>query len=304
MCWKAVLPGFAAEVKNAARIHIVSHEGDFQVTYTPQAGWVLPGQGNYPADLDEVRHTLIGLAALEKVEPKTARADWLSYVGLERPPKGNGILITVSDANGKELASLITGNSQPLGEAGGATGLFVRKPAENQSWLARAVYVPHARVQDWMLLRILEIQPARLKEVRFAPDARPAFTITREHVSDIHYNILPARPVNQGIVDLLPTAITEFTAGDVRPAADIIFVKSSHVTARTFDGLIVEIEAAMVNNEPWARLSATATPGAARPVQEEARALSARAAGWAYKLITDKGRILMVTDNMLHGGAK
>ena len=45
-------------------------------------------RGNYPADFDEVRHTLIGLAALETIEPKTARADWLHYVGLDTPPKG------------------------------------------------------------------------------------------------------------------------------------------------------------------------------------------------------------------------
>ena len=73
-------------------------------TYLPDKGWVLPARGNYPADFDQVRHTLIGLAALETIEPKTARADWLPYIGLDTPPKGNGIEITVSDKQGKTLA--------------------------------------------------------------------------------------------------------------------------------------------------------------------------------------------------------
>src|SRR5579872_2566710 len=84
------LPGFAAQVKNAARIHIVSRDGAFDVTYRADKGWVLPQRGDYPADFDEVRHTLIGLAALEIIEPKTARPDWFHYVGLDTPPKGDG----------------------------------------------------------------------------------------------------------------------------------------------------------------------------------------------------------------------
>ena len=88
------LPGFATRVKDATRIHIVSHDGAFDIDYQPANGWVLPARGNYPADFDQVRHTLIGLATLESVEPKTARADWLSYVGLDTPPKGDGIAIT------------------------------------------------------------------------------------------------------------------------------------------------------------------------------------------------------------------
>jgi hypothetical protein len=80
------LPGFAAHVKEAAHIHIVSHDGAFDVVYDPAKGWLLPARGNYPADFEQVRHTLIGMAALEAVEPKTARPDWLSYIGLDTPP--------------------------------------------------------------------------------------------------------------------------------------------------------------------------------------------------------------------------
>ena len=75
------LPGFAARVKNSARIHVVSHSGSFDVVYSAAKGWTLPAKGNYPADFNQVRHTLLGMAALETVEPKTSRADWLGYLG-------------------------------------------------------------------------------------------------------------------------------------------------------------------------------------------------------------------------------
>ena len=63
------LPGFAAHVKEAVHIHIVTHDDAFDVTYDAAKGWLLPARGNYPADFEQVRHTLIGMAALQTVEP-------------------------------------------------------------------------------------------------------------------------------------------------------------------------------------------------------------------------------------------
>src|SRR5512146_972147 len=58
------LPGFASSVKRATRIHIVTHDNAFDVTYSQAKGWVLPARGNYPANFEQVRHTLIDLATL------------------------------------------------------------------------------------------------------------------------------------------------------------------------------------------------------------------------------------------------
>ena len=185
------LPGFAAQVKDAARIHIVSHDGDFDIRNTPDKGWVLPARGDYPADTDEVRHTLIGLAALQTIEPKTARPDWYHYAGVEMPPKGSGTLITVSDAAGHVLAALIAGNMETLGDPNGAAGLFIRRPGETQSWLARAVFVPHGAPSDWMLLHVLDLAPARLKDMTIAPAGGKPFTLARAHPSDQDYALSP-----------------------------------------------------------------------------------------------------------------
>lgn len=299
------LPGFAAQVKNAARLHIVSKDGAFDVTYTPERGWVLPGQGNYPADFNEVRHTLIGLAALEIIAPKTSRADWLHYIGLETPPKGNGVLIQVADAKGRQLASLIMGNMENLGDPNGTAGLFVRRTGDNQSWLARAVFVPHGAPSDWMLLHVLEIDAARLKDVTLAPAGGKAFTLSRAHMSDIDYTLSPpAGKVNPQLLNAVPTAVTNFSATDVRPAAQIDFSKAAHVTAHSFDGLIVNLDAVQIGADVWVQMNETAAPNAVPGIADEARALDARTAGWAYKVAPDKGRLLMVTEPMLQQAAQ
>ena len=113
-------------------------------------GWVLPGRGNYPADFDQVRHTLIGLAALETIAPKTARADWLHYVGLDTPPKGNGTEFIVKRCRGQDAGVADHRQHREFGDPNGAIGLFVRHPGDNQSYLARTVFTPHGDRRRWL----------------------------------------------------------------------------------------------------------------------------------------------------------
>lgn len=298
------LPGFAAQVKNAARIHIVSHDGSFDIVYSKDRGWVLPARGDFPADFDEVRHTLIGLAALEIIEPKTARADWLHYVGLETPPKGNGVLIQVKDAGGRDLASLIMGNMETIGDPNGAAGLFVRRPHETQSWLARAVFVPHGAPSDWMALHVLDLDSARLKDITVTPVGGKPYTLARSHPSDANFALSPQiRNANLAILNAIPGLVTGFSGSDVRPAGQLDFAKASpkatHVVAHSFDGLILNLDAVADGADVWARLSAAAGPGAVPGIAKEADGINARAAGWAYKMPPDKGRLLMATEEML-----
>ncbi len=293
------LPGFATRVKEAARIHIVSHDGAFDIDYQPAKGWVLPARGNYPADFDQVRHTLIGLATLESVEPKTARADWLSFVGLDTPPKGDGIAITVTDKSDHALAAVIIGHAADLDSAQGGSGVFVRHPGDNQSYLARTVFALHGNVADWLETGVMTIEPARLNTVTITPADGAAFTVMRDHPSDREYKLQGA-PAPKGLlinpvsINLIPQLITEFAFVDVAPASQIDFSKAAHLTAHTFDMQNVHMDAVSVKGVVWVRISAQADPGTPTMQRQEAGMITARAAGWAYKLSPDKGRLLLM----------
>jgi hypothetical protein len=294
------LPGFAAHVKDATHIHVVSRDGTFDVDYLPAKGaWVLPARGNYPADFERVRQTLIGLAAMETVEPKTARADWLPYIGLDMPPKGNGVAITVSDKTNKTLAALIVGNTAELPNAQGATGLFVRHPGDNQSYLARAVFGLHGNVADWLETGVMNIDAARLNRVTITPVGGAAFTVARPNPSSREYKLEGAPPkgfaANPAMVNLIPQLITGFAFVDVRPAAQVDFSKAVHLTAHTFDMQNVRMDAVSVKDAVWVRISAQPDPGTPTMQRQEAAMINARAAEWAYKLSPDKGQLLMTT---------
>ena len=285
------LPGFAEAAKNATRIEILGPGGAFTVAQTPQ-GWVLPDRGNYPADFDEVRQTLISLAQLTTIAPKTARPDWLPHLALGTPPKGNGTLITVKNAAGAVLAQLITGNVEELGDPSGAKGLFVRRPGENKAWLARAVFPTHGDIASWMNKRVVDIGPARLKSVSITPASGAGFTIGRATSNDPVgvEGLAPTVQPDVQLVNEIGFAVATLAAEDVRPAAGADFTGASHVTASGFDGLTVQLEVVQRPDGIWARITASAAGAAAA----EAAAINARANGWIFRLPAEKGRVLLV----------
>ena len=116
------------------------------------------------------------------------------------------------DASGHTLASLIAGNMEAIGDPNGAAGLFVRRPGENQSWLARAVFVPHGAPSDWMLLHVLDLDAARLKDITIAPPGAHALhpapaPIRPTRISPCRRPCRNAGPPN---IDAIPTALTSF----------------------------------------------------------------------------------------------
>ncbi len=302
--------GFARDVRNAAHIHIASKTGAFDVVFVPEKGWVVPQRGDYPASFDLVQRTLVGFAALQTIEPKTARPELFDLVGLDPPPRGNGVAITVSDDKGRELAALVAGKSEDIGDPSGATGLFVRRPNENQAWLVRAVFEPRPAISDWLSKQVLNLDRARIQEVDFDPaGGTTPFVVTRARPSEPDFKVLPVpagKPApDAGVADSVASALTEFGFDDVRPAHELDFANTA-LTARavtkTFDGLKVTVNVQKAGPDYWATVSAEAFgPGDSA---REAIQINAHASGWAYKLPAFKGQLFMTTlDSLLKAPA-
>jgi Domain of unknown function (DUF4340) len=299
--------GFARQVRNAARIHVASKSGAFDVTFVPEKGWVVAQRGDYPASFDLVQRTLVGLAALQTIEPKTARPDWFHFVGLETPPQGDGILIAVSNDKGRELASLIAGKSEDIGDPSGATGLFVRRSGENQTWLVRSVLDPRAALSDWLAKTVMDIDRSRIQEVDIDPAGSASFIVSRAKPSDPDFTLspLPAGKTvsDPTIPDGVAAAITGFGFDDVRPARELDFANqaiTARVTTKTFDGLKVTVNVQKQFTDYWATIAAEPLDPAKPDAAKEAAAINAHASGWAYKLPVFKGQLYMTTlDSLL-----
>jgi hypothetical protein len=292
-----LFPNLADRIRNITRIHIDSRQyGAFDVVFNPRRGWVIPKHGNYPASFEQMRSTVVGLTNLQTIAAKTARPEWYGAIGVDAPPRGSGTLIQLLDEKGNVLGALIMGKTTDIGDAGGAIGLYVRKPGEAQSWLARAVFEPKGDPSDWLDKNTVDVDRTRIAEVDVTPVSGPPFAVKRDNANAPDFTLVDMPKGREeaypGAADAVGAAITNFTFDDVKPAANFDFSAAPRVITRTFDGLTVTVQLLPENQAFWATVYAV---GANPQAEREARAIDARTDGWAYKLPAYKGQLFMTT---------
>ncbi len=286
---RSFFPHLAAQNRDVARIHVASKKyGAFDVVFKPSSGWVLPARHDYPAAFATVRGTVVGMAGLETIAPKTARPDWLHFLDLDNPDKGGmGTEITLLDEHNHVIASLIAGKTKDIGDTGGATGLFVRTPDSDQSWLVRSVFTPKPDPKDWINKDIVNIDRTDIQEVDVTPPSGPAYIVRRDKPSQSDFQL--ANPpkgrqvADNGGADNVGAALVNFGFDNVEPASQFDFSKASQLVAKTFDGLTVTANVIKQGDKYWVTLAADAAKGKDK-AGAQARAVNKHAGGWAFQV--------------------
>jgi hypothetical protein len=285
-------PDLARQSAQVAEIRIRSKKGALDIVFRPEKAWVVASRDDYPASREAVHETIAGLANLTTLEEKTARPDWLARIGLATK---DATEITLLDDRGGVLASLLTGKTVDIGDPSGATGLFVRKSGDPQSWLVRSVFTPKTGSAEWLDRNLLSVDRTRIAEADVNPLTGPSYSVRRDRKSDedFHVTDIPAgREVSYpGAPDAVGAAIVDLSFDDVKPARDFpALADPAHaalVVTRTFDGLTVTVSEIQQGPDFWATISAE---GANPTAQSEARIIDAHVSGWAYKLPPYKGQ--------------
>jgi hypothetical protein len=289
-----------------SHLRILSKKGAIDIVFKPERGWVVTSQGDYPASFDQIRQTVIGMAELQTIQPKTSRAEWFHYVDLDAPPKGPGVQISLLNQQGETLAAIIAGKSVDIGDQSGAMGLFVREPDKTQSWLVRSVFEPKSDPADWLDKNVIDVDRSRIQQVDVEPSAGPSYEVRRDKATDEQFTLVnppKGREVAYpGAADGVAAAIVGFAFDTVRPAREFDFSDQAHATrliTRTFDGLTVTAQTIQQGKDYWTTLAAEGSPGKPEALKE-ARGISSHVSGWAYKLAPFKGQLFMTTlDSLL-----
>jgi hypothetical protein len=187
--------------------------------------------------------------------------------------------------SGKPMAELVVGHTQGATDALGRQALYVRRPNENQSWLARGALTPKPNAADWLDRNVINIARDRAKGATVTPATGPAYTISRDSKDQQDFKLLdlPAgRSLSfDGSPDGVAGAIVGFNIEDVAKADQFDFSKAPQSVFHTFDGLDVTVKIATKGMDHWATLSAA---GMNPATQTEASAINARLNGFAFKL--------------------
>jgi hypothetical protein len=275
-----VLAGFAPHVGDAATL--VIHRGDATTTVARHGDdWTVAEKSDYPADLAKVRQTLLGLAELTYVEPKTAKPEL--YPRLEVEDKGKSALVEVKDASGGKLGELIVGKRRPDRLGAGADGVYVRSPGDAQAWLAQGTLDLPNETKDWLDKKVASVPASRVKSVAITPLQGPSYVLRRDSadakfaVADAPEN---AKPKSDYAVSEPASFLDNLELTDVQKADALPFPADgvSKAEIQTFDGLTVNVSVLERDNVQWVRLAASGTGDA----EKEAKEINERTGPWVY----------------------
>lgn len=272
--------------------------------------WFLEEKSRYPAALEKVRQVLAGLGGLSILEAKTSNPELFPRLQVEAidAKDAQSILLSLKDKDGKELAALLVGKSQSAKGDRTRNELYVRKPGEQQSWLALGYLPIHSNKSalDWVEKQILDIDSQRMREVSFHYADGETLRIYKELKTDKDWKLadIPEGQKLKGayLLNGIGATLDGLSLEDVQAAKDFEFSAPSTVRFSTFDGLQVSVKMQEQDDKLHLAFSAAGQPVAeekaaaeaedktAKPeadkvdVVAEAAALNAKLKDWVYVL--------------------
>ncbi len=173
------LPQLAERLGEVAEL-VVRKGGTTITARRTEDGWVVVEAGDFPADPERIREIVLGLAAMRLVEAKTADPERFARLGLdpEASPE-DARIVELRDAGGNVIARAILGKRKWSLYGPGKSGMYVRRPDENRTWLAdRAVDLPDEPLN--LVDRNLAFVPRDdIREVRLHVGTPEELVITR-----------------------------------------------------------------------------------------------------------------------------
>lgn len=301
-----VLPEMSKRIGDVTRMTLV-HGGDTTTLVRRGNAWGVEEKGGYSADSGKLRQALLGLADLRYVEPKTRKADL--YPRLEVEDAGQkgakSTLVTLSDDKNALLGEVIIGKRRIDELGGGTDGIYVRKPGDAQSWLARGTLDVADTTQGWLDRKIVDIAADKVKEMILTqPDGSTLDIVRDTPEGKLSLKGAPADTKLRSEEALVEptTALADLDLADVRPADAMPFPKEglARVEITTFSGLSVNIALLDKDGGHWARLEASGTGEA----EKRAAELNAKFSRWVYGLSETKAKALQTKLSDLVGPPK
>lgn len=303
-----MFPALESRVDDVAAIQIETKTASFNVVKRADGHWILPDKASYGADYNTVRKTILGLAELDLTEARTSRADWLEKLGLALPKTGgSGTLVTLKDKKGEVLASVVAGSAVEGAAAGGRQAVFVRRPNEPQSFVARGNFSLDIDLAHWLDRAFIDFARDRVKTVAVKPFQGPSYTVTRPTPSTANFAVVERLPPGRTLrseseANGVGNALIGMSFTDVVPQSRIDFTHAARASFQTFDGLALNIMIVEKENDFWIAVDAVVSELPAAPtgdnsklkpdIAKEVKELNAMAQGWAYKIPRFKATLI------------
>ena len=133
--------------------------------------------------MDEAKARELVLAATEArlVERKTALKDRHDLLGLgdHTAPGSNARLMRMLDAKGEVLGEIVLGRPAFDVMEASKGGTYVRRPGDDQTWLADRPLQVGLSLRDWIKTRLIDLDVKSIKSIRIEREGEAAIDIKR-----------------------------------------------------------------------------------------------------------------------------
>lgn len=257
--------------------------------------WML-AERDYPADVGQIRETLLALAEARIVEEKTSTPALYDRLSVEdiALPAARSVQLEISGT--RTPVKLIIGQTQAGGDMS-----YVRRTGEAQSWLVTGSLRPGKTTGEWLDRQLVDIPVTRIQSLTITHPGADILRLekTGREVPDFAVADIPAgrEPSYPGVGNTLGALLAGLQLDDVHDRAALGANPGKPVVARfvCFDGLIVEASAwrtadgtrfSFLASTDQAQAERYASPDAPGidAVRKEAEAINARLGGWIYTL--------------------
>jgi hypothetical protein len=311
-------PALREQPDAVAKAIVRTPEGQITLVREAPGRWVTPERSGYPVSTEAVRSLIVDIADMRLVEAKTSRPERYDRLELKdvEAEGATSRLVRLEDAEGNVLAEAIFGKERQRLTGLEPSGIYLRRPGEERSWVASGGLQIEVSVQDWLETTIADLPPESVKRIRISPADGEAYTIAREaegeelQLTDLREG---EQPKQDDKARQLAGAFDGLQLSDVRPADEIAWPEEViQVEVETLDGLQLEAKLALVDDEPWLAIervqgppspaasepaAATEQPGGAQAAEAtpdegaeaeaappDAAAIAERTSGWAYQI--------------------
>ena len=277
------LPALATKLDDIGAVGI--KRGALSLTFVRDGdNWLVAEKGNYPAAAGKVRQIVLAMTDLLLVEPKTQQAEFYPRLDVE-DPGGKSTLVTLKDKSGATLAELIIGKRRFDRLGTGTDGVYVRKPGDSQSWLARGSLEFSDQLSSWLDRRIVDIPEKRIAKATLTQPDGSKLVISRAKPEDkftVEDAPADAKFKSETTTSEPAMVLESLDLDDVKPAAEMPIPDKDVVTGSftTFDGLTVNVRLLDKDDMHWVALSAVGS-GA---TEAEAKAIGEKASRWTYAI--------------------
>ena len=285
-----MFPGLTPSLQGASYISIL-HAGKTLVLERHGDVWGVKDRGDYPVQRSKVHALLAELTELRLEEQRTSDPKDLSQLGLEDPngATASSTLIRVLDTKVQPIVELVIGHKRVRTGGDMPEEVYVRRPSENQSWLAQGSIEDDTDVQSWFDRSIVNIPQTQIKTIDVTRgDQHMMFAAdTGGDAGKLAMTAPPDHPkLDDDKLGDMSRGLEFLDFTDVKPLHDMPGTAVGQSVFTTDDGKIVTVALNKAGDAIWAHFTVSGTA-------KDAATLNAKLADWAYEIGSYKEHALV-----------